>query len=150
MTKYRLAIVVVVSLFLATAVVAQEPLTPSTQELPAAKGPCSPPPGGKVAWFDTCVYLTPGYGVTIGRRISGGEPQYTDAGRRAKINGTVLLAVAVNATGSVDAVKVVRRLEPSLDQSAITTVKTWKFSPATKDGAPVAVQFEVEATFNLY
>ena len=69
---------------------------------------------------------------------------------KAKIKGTVLLAVAINAGGTVDAVKVVCSLEPSLDQNAVDAVRQWKFTPATKDGEPVPVQIEVSVGFRLY
>ncbi len=32
----------------------------------------------------------------------------------------------------------------------INLVKQWKFEPAKKDGAPVAVQMNVEVNFRLY
>jgi len=37
-----------------------------------------------------------------------------------------------------------------MDQNALNTVRTWKFEPPTKDGKPVAVAINVEASFNLY
>jgi periplasmic protein TonB len=60
------------------------------------------------------------------------------------------LAVAPNAQGTVDDIKVARSLDASLDQASIDAVKQWKFNPATKDGKPVAVQFEAETQFRLY
>jgi TonB family protein len=37
-----------------------------------------------------------------------------------------------------------------LDQKAIESVRQWKFSPATKDGKPVAVEVRVEVAFTLH
>lgn len=91
-----------------------------------------------------------GTGVKPGHALYAPNPQYSEPGRQGKIKGTVLLALAVNAGGTVDAVKIVRSLEPSLDQNAIAAVKTWKFTPATKDDKPVAVQIEVAVKFDLY
>lgn len=62
----------------------------------------------------------------------------------------VMLAVAINASGTVDRIKVVQPLEPGLDQKAVEAVQQWKFSPATKDGKPVAVQIPVSVGFRLY
>jgi TonB family protein len=109
-----------------------------------------PAPKGTTAWFDTCQYLMLGDGVKVGHALSTPEPAYSDSARLAKIKGDVLLAVALNATGTVDAVKVLRSLEPGLDHNAIHAVKQWKFTPAMKDGKPVAVQFEVTVGFSLY
>ena len=111
---------------------------------------CSPSPRGETAWFDTCKYLPIGNGVKIGRPLSTPDPPYSEVGRTAKIKGTVVLAVALNAAGTVDAVRVVRSLEPSLDQNAVDAVRAWIFTSATKDGKPVPVQFEVSVGFDLY
>lgn len=77
------------------------------------------------------------------------DPHYAESARKAQINGTVLLPVAINPRGTVDAVKVVCKLEPGLDQNAADAVKQWKFAPATKDGEPVAVQVKVAVEFRL-
>ena len=82
--------------------------------------------------------------------MSTPDPSYSEVARKAKIKGTVVLAVAVNSGGSVDAVRVVHSLEPSLDQNAVDAVRQWQFTSATKDGKPVPVQFEVEVGFRLY
>jgi len=59
------------------------------------------------------------------------------------------LAVTINATGVVHAVSVVKRLEPGLEQNAVEAVNKWRFTPANKDGKPVAVQMEVEVRYSL-
>lgn len=86
----------------------------------------------------------------MGRPLSIPDPTYSASARKAKINGTVVLAVAINDSGTVDAVKVVRSVEPGLDQNAVDAVKQWKFTPATKDGEPVAVQIDVTVGFSMY
>lgn len=138
------------ALCLATAAAGQlQPGVGPTQNPSFTRG-CPESPRGKTAWFDTCQYLPLGNGVKVGRPVSTPDPAYSELGRAAKIKGTVVLAVALNATGTVDAVRVVHPLEPSLDQNAIDAVRTWKFTSATKDGKPVPVQFEVSVGFDLY
>ena len=100
--------------------------------------------------FDTCRYLPRGPEIHGPRPVSAPDPEYSEAARKAKLDGTVVLALAINEKGGVDAVEVVRRLEPSLDQKATDAVKQWEFAPATKDGKPVAVQINVDVTFKLY
>jgi TonB family protein len=76
--------------------------------------------------------------------------EYAESARRAKITVQVVLSVAINATGVVDAVQVVKPLEPSLDQNAVEAINKWRFTPATKDGKPVAVQMKVEVGYSLH
>ena len=78
------------------------------------------------------------------------EPEYSESARKAKIRGTVQLAVATDATGVVHVVRVLTPLEPGLGQNAVEAIKKWRFTPATKDGKPVAVQMEVEVGYSLY
>ena len=90
-----------------------------------------------------------GNGVTPPRATYSPDPEYTDAARRAKINGRVLLMITVTAEGEVGEVKVTTGLGYGLDESAVATVRTWKFKPATKDGNPVRIQVPVEVDFRV-
>jgi len=47
-------------------------------------------------------------------------------------------------------ITVSRPLSPDFDAAAIDAVKKWKFSPASKDGNPVATAIKVEVSFHLY
>lgn len=57
------------------------------------------------------------------------------------------MLVGVNAKGQVAAVRVLRSDEKAFEQSAVDTVKKWKFKPAEKNGHPVPVQVTVEMKF---
>lgn len=78
------------------------------------------------------------------------NPDYTARARKAGMEGTVGLQMTVTPQGTVDDVKVVKKLDPELDQQALVTVRTWKFRPATKNGQPVPVKISVSVTFSLY
>jgi TonB family protein len=78
------------------------------------------------------------------------KPEYTDAAKARKAQGTVELAVLVQADGMPGPdVRVVRPLDPDLDQQAIKAARQWRFKPGTKDGQPVAVDVNIEMTFTL-
>jgi TonB family protein len=77
------------------------------------------------------------------------EPAYTPQGRKDKVQGTVVLWVGVDASGNVAGVKLVKGVGKGMDESAIETVRTWKFKPATKKGKPVPVMCVVEVGFRL-
>jgi len=65
----------------------------------------------------------------------------------AEQHGTVVLLVGVNSKGHVEAVRVLRSDEPAFEQSAVATVKKWRFKPGEKNGQPVPVQVTVEMKF---
>ena len=90
-----------------------------------------------------------GGGVTIPEGVYMPDPEYTDRARKKKLTGVVGLTVVVTPEGNVGEVKVVRSLDPDMDQSAADTVRRWKFHPGTREGQPVAVQINVLISFNL-
>jgi len=78
------------------------------------------------------------------------HPEYSQAARDAKYEGTCALMLIVDANGRPRDVRVARTLGLGLDEKAVEAVKQWKFRPAMKDGIPVAVQVNVEVRFTLY
>jgi protein TonB len=91
-----------------------------------------------------------GGGVSAPRAIYAPDPEYSDAARKAKYQGTVVLWVVIDQNGRPRQIKVQRSLGMGLDEKAIEAVRLWKFEPARKDGQPVAVQVNVEVNFRLY
>jgi TonB family protein len=87
--------------------------------------------------------------ATKPKAIYAPVPPFSDEARKAKVQGTILLAVTVTASGDVADVKVVKGLGSGLDESAIATVRTWKFKPGTEDGTPVKSEINVEVSFHL-
>jgi TonB family protein len=83
------------------------------------------------------------------RIIESTEAPYTESARAEGIEGSVVLMVLVRRDGSVGAISVSEGLEPSLDQSALSTVRRWKFAPAMRSGRTVEVVLEVEVEFRL-
>ena len=75
------------------------------------------------------------------------DPKFPDLPADAEPHGTVIMLVGVNAKGRVQAVRVLRSDEKAFEQSAVDTVKKWKFKPAEKAGQPVPVQVTVEMKF---
>jgi TonB family protein len=90
-------------------------------------------------------------GVTLPRPIYEEKPQYTAAAMNAKIEGTVLLAVVVEADGTVGSVEITRSLDTvyGLDDAAVYAARQWRFEPGRVDGKPVPVEVTLEFTFTL-
>jgi TonB family protein len=78
------------------------------------------------------------------------EPEFSEEARRAKYQGTVVMKILVNKAGEVVRVRLERALGMGLDQNAMEGVTRWRFSPATHNGQPVAVEMNIEVAFNLY
>ncbi len=91
-----------------------------------------------------------GGGVSAPIPIYKPEPAYSEEARKAKYQGTVVLWIVVDAQGNVTDERVVKPLGLGLDEKAIEAVKTWKFKPAMRNGAPVPVRVMVEVTFRLF
>ena len=100
--------------------------------------------------FDPSRYALPENREWHIRPLYNPAPEYSEEARKGNVQGTVVLAVAVNENGSVDAVNLLRSLGHGLDETAMNAVKQWKFAPTDKDGKPVAVQFDVEITFEQH
>ena len=75
------------------------------------------------------------------------DPDYPQIPADAEPNGVVVMLVGINPKGRVELVHVLRSSNDAFQKSAVSTVKTWKFSPARKDGKPVPVQVTVEMRF---
>ncbi len=89
-------------------------------------------------------------GVTQPRVLYDPDPDYSEEARRAKFQGSVILAMVVGADGKTRNLQVQRSVGMGLDEKAMAAVKQWRFQPATLDGRPVAVRISVEVSFRLF
>ncbi len=87
--------------------------------------------------------------VTRPEKISGPNPQYTEIARKARIQGVVIVEAIIDKGGNVTNVKVLKPLPMGLDQAAVDAVKKWKFKPATLNGKPVDVYYNLTVNFRL-
>lgn len=88
-------------------------------------------------------------GIRAPEIVSEMKPQYTRDAMRARVQGGVEMEAVIDATGSVQDVRVLKSLHPQLDQNAVDALKQWKFRPGTLAGEPVPVVVLVEMTFTL-
>ena len=93
--------------------------------------------------------LVVGNGVSAPVLLSQALPEYTEEARTAKLQGTVVLSLVVDAGGHPTLICVVRGLGLGLDQKAVEAVQKWRFRPGMKDGKLVAVYATVEVNFRL-
>jgi len=82
-------------------------------------------------------------------KITAPPPQYTEIARNARIQGVVIVEAIIDKDGSVSNVKVLKGLPMGLDQAAVDAVRVWRFQPATLNGKPVAVIYNLTINFQL-
>ena len=81
----------------------------------------------------------PGGNVTAPSLLVEIHPSYTADALLRRVQGSVELELVVMADGTPSNIRVVRPLDPALDQEAIKAVLRWKFTPGQRAGTAVNV-----------
>ncbi len=82
-------------------------------------------------------------------KLTSPPPQYTEIARKARIQGVVILQSIIDEQGNVTEVSILKGLPMGLAEAAMGAVRQWKFKPATLNGKPVAVYFNLTVNFQL-
>ncbi|MCD6451347.1 MAG: energy transducer TonB [Acidobacteria bacterium] len=84
-------------------------------------------------------------------RIKYVPPVYPELARKARIQGIVIIEAVIDRHGNVVRAKVLRSPGKAFgfDQAAIDAVRQWKFKPATLNGKPVDVYYNLTVIFKL-
>jgi Ca-activated chloride channel family protein len=90
-----------------------------------------------------------GPGVVGPKAVYSPSPRYPQSAMKDRISGEVFMEAVVDETGRVQSARVTRSLRADLDDSAVATLKTWRFEPARRDGQAVPAQIIVTMSFNL-
>ena len=114
----------------------------SVQTLSRSFAPMVPP-------VDDGRYKRMGAGIQAPVVVQRVEPIYTPEARAARISGIVIVEARISESGAVDDVYVMKPLPYGLAEAAVEAVRQWKFRPATLDGKPVAVAFNLTVNFRL-
>jgi len=77
------------------------------------------------------------------------EPEYSEEARKARFQGSVMLALEVDSEGHPRNIRVVQSLGLGLDERAIAAVAQWRFKPGLLNGRPVNAPIRVEVSFRL-
>ncbi len=87
--------------------------------------------------------------VKAPEKINAPEPQYTEIARKARVQGVVIVQAIIDKEGNVTNVKVLKGLPMGLSEEATRAIQQWKFKPATLNGKPVDVYYNLTVNFRL-
>ena len=74
--------------------------------------------------------------------------RYPEEAIKKKLSGRVMVSFVVGSDGVIRNVKVLRGVDPILDEEAVRVVSSSpKWTPATKDGKPIAINFTFPVVF---
>jgi protein TonB len=82
------------------------------------------------------------------RKLKNVAPVYPAVAARGKIEGVVILEIAIQPSGRVEDVRVLRGI-PLLDAAAVDAARQWVFAPTLYRGVPVSVTMTVSVRFSL-
>jgi len=83
------------------------------------------------------------------KRTGGPVPEYPEAAKEERIEGTVVTRLLIEKDGSVSDAQVVRSLGEAFDDLAVEAVRQWSFEPATLDGEAVRVHYNITINYRL-
>lgn len=63
------------------------------------------------------------------------------------LQGDVVIEVTIDAQGNVVDLRVLKAIGHGIDEKIVSTLRTWRFTPATLDGVPVASKHDVHFHF---
>jgi protein TonB len=83
------------------------------------------------------------------------EPKMSEEARHAHVKGNVWVKINIDKNGNPTHLRVIQGIGPNgvglgLDESAVETVKQFKFKPALKNGKPVMVELNIEVRFEAF
>ena len=93
--------------------------------------------------------LKVGDGVTRPEILAHVFPLYTEAARKAKVEGTVIVEAIIDPDGSIKKVTILKGQPMGLSLSAMESVCGWRFKPATLKGEPVKVHYVLTVNFSV-
>ena len=88
-------------------------------------------------------------GIRPPRLIKDVDPIYPEEARKAGKQGVVILEAATDKYGRVVDAKILRSVDPALDQAAMDAVKQWVYEPMIVEGTPRGIVFTVTVKFDL-
>lgn len=87
--------------------------------------------------------------LTEPRAVASPAPTYPEGARKHRLQGVVIVQAVIEKDGSVSRIRVLKHLHPTMDEAAVEAIRKWRFEPATLEGEPVAVHYNLVINFRL-
>lgn len=87
--------------------------------------------------------------VVAPRVVHKVQPQYPEEARKEKVTGAVILQAIIDTEGRVTDVEILQSVREDIDAAAGDAIRQWQFEPATLEGEPVAVYYNLTVNFRL-
>jgi protein TonB len=78
------------------------------------------------------------------------NPPYSEGARKLKLRGSVTAEAVINTQGQLENMRIVHGLMGGLNETTLTTMRSWWCHPALKDEKPVPVLVQFTVGFRLY
>lgn len=95
----------------------------------------------------TAVHMEPA--VVAGQLISKAYPEYPPLSRLRRVTGSVYLQIVIDKEGKVASTEVISAPATDLAESAVETVRKWRYKPYLLNGAPVEVTTTATVNFTM-
>jgi len=116
----------------------------------ALAGPSGTPPAGNPAARTGAPDPGEGDATFAPRLLDAPKPEYPDACRRRRIEGTVLCRMHVKSDGRVERVDVVESSnDERLDRAAVRALERWRFDPPRRAGVAISSKVLHRVSFRL-
>lgn len=125
----------------------QDPASPVSKSQPQISSAAPPPVASASGGPASAPTVDADYKATY---LQNPKPPYPPLAFRMRVEGKVIVLAEVLADGRAGQVSLAQSSgNEMLDNSAIETVKKWKFTPARKNGVIVTQAVRIPITFNL-
>lgn len=83
------------------------------------------------------------------KRTGGPVPAYPESAKEDRVEGTVVTRLLIEKDGAVSDARIEQSLGDDFDRLALEAVRQWTFEPASVDGEPVRVYYNITINYRL-
>ena len=90
-----------------------------------------------------------GGNIAAPKKLKDVAPAYPQMAVQARLQGLVIIEATIGTDGAVKDMRVLRPVNPLLDEAALDAVRQWEYAPTLLNGVAVPVIMTVTVNFTL-